>query len=400
MKTYQLFSDEIDNLGQAVRQMQKRLDELTEKEPLAANTCGIVFCDFDIDVSDLAGRLTRMFRFPVVGCSGGALLSGNEGYSEFSIVMIVMSADDCEFGIGMSERINSGEDLETLSGSYKSLREGMSSEPKVLMLLTPWSYTVLIDEIVAKLDEVTGGIPIFGGCAGDDLSLSRISLFCNGEVTTDKYVFLAIGGNVRPITYAERSTGRRTDFKYNITEVNGSTLYTLDDKPLNERLADAGFISNQTNVLRAYIATPFYTYLKMPDGDEVEVLRYLFAVNRREGYGSFLGSFTAGSVIGMAYTTKETIADSVQRAFDVVLKKMKAEEDYSYSAILCVSCMGRYSMLVSDKTAEARGYMGRIPDGISLAGFYSSGEYCPSKGIKNGTMHNVAHTGTFAILAL
>ena len=59
------------------------------------NTCGIIFCGFEPDMGTLVEALDKAFDFPFFGCTGIGVLSTN-GYSQSSISLLVLTADDVE----------------------------------------------------------------------------------------------------------------------------------------------------------------------------------------------------------------------------------------------------------------------------------------------------------------
>ena len=63
-------------------------------------------------------------------------------------------------------------------------------------------------------------------------------------------------------------------------------------------------------------------------------------------------------------------------------------------------CCARFLALASNTREETDAYSDRLPDGVSLLGMYSYGEYCPVKGNKTGESHNFFHNFTFTIMAI
>ena len=57
----------------------------------------------------------------------------------------------------------------------------------------------------------------------------------------------------------------------------------------------------------------------------------------------------------------------------------------------------RFLALGYNGTVEAESYLGRLPEGVSLLGMYSYGEFCP---VGEGEFCNVFHNSTFTILCM
>ena len=165
MKSYQAVTYEIDDIGQAVASLVEQL----AKVELQKNTCGMVFCDYDVDVEELATALKRSFDFPIMGLTAtGTLL--NSGYSEQCISLLVMTADDCEFSMKMSDDIECNEDIENLTETYKEAKAELSAKEKLIFLYVPWWPGVSMDAVVETVSDAAGDVPVFGWIASDGWS--------------------------------------------------------------------------------------------------------------------------------------------------------------------------------------------------------------------------------------
>jgi hypothetical protein len=129
----------------------------------------------------------------------------------------------------------------------------------------------------------------------------------------------------------------------------------------------------------------------------VEVARNLSVLNRETGAGCFLGAIPEGSTLSIGIINRSDVQKSVNSSVDKILREIK---EHGYKTLLCTSCCARFLALASNINAEVEAYTGRVPEGISLAGLYSYGEYCPVRGNKTGELYNMFHNFTFAILAI
>lgn len=116
MKSLQAFTDEIDFLDEAVEDLSSQID----RSELLKNTCALVFCGHEVDVEELAKKLKNEFDFPFFGCTGLGLLS-SEGFSQETISMLVLTADDCSFELGITDAINTSEDLDKINCKYSEM---------------------------------------------------------------------------------------------------------------------------------------------------------------------------------------------------------------------------------------------------------------------------------------
>ena len=395
MKSLQGLTYEIDDLDEAVRELKSQIDE----SQLLKNTAAIVFCDYETDVQKLIEKLKEAFDFPFIGCTGLGLLS-SEGFSQSSISITVLTADDCSFEIGITEDIQTNDQLKFVGKKYMELSERAGNNASMIFAYAPWWDNILISDVVTILDNISGGVPVFGGIASDAWTFDKYCVFSNEKASGNSVVMMLVHGNIRPVFTIEHSTTGLTNSHKVVTKSKDTKVYTLNKESATSYLEEAGILNEKTDVFLDYLATPFIsTMFKPEDDDEIDVLRALVSINHDEGACNFLGSVEEGSELNMVLISKKDIEGSVKKAFDDIFEMIEKSVDYKYSTILCSSCGARYSLIVSDKNTEGKAYINRLPEGINVQGFYSYGEYCPAKGKKHGKLYNVLSNESLAIVA-
>ncbi len=396
--SFQVWTHEIDDLEYAVSELKKA----SENFELLKNSCGIVMCSYETDVEELASRLVEVFDFPFIGCTGLGLLT-SQGYEDECIVMTVMTADDCEFAVGLTGSIQSAEDLTTVTDTYKKLSARLPEKEKVIFSYVPWFPRVSNDSYVHTLNAAAGGeVPIFGGVASDGWTFEQCRTFCNGDVSDSSGAMLLVSGNVRPIIVTENSTNNSTHVSRKVTKSDGMIVYRMGDDAATDFFEKIGLDVSQRSVFSEYLGTPFLTTIHTSDGDEIDIIRCVGEVGLEDGACQFIGDVEEGSDVTMALTGKEEVKVSVRKVFDRVFERMEEEKKngYNYGAIFCSSCVARYYLIVGEKQTEAQAYVGRLPEGVQLQGFYSFGEFCPVEGKKYKKMYNELHNETFTIIAI
>ncbi len=395
MKSLQGFTYEKDDLEEAVEELKEQIDQTQ----LLKNTAAIIFCGYEVDTEELTELLSEAFDFPFIGCTGLGLLS-SEGFSQDSITMTVLTADDCSFEIGMTEDIRTNDQLGFVAEKYNELAQKAGNKGGMIFAYVPWQKDILASDIVMLLDEVSEGVPVFGGIASDSWTFDACRSFTNEKVSDSGVAMMLVHGNIRPVFTIEHSTTGLSHSHKLVTKSEGTKVYTVSNEPATEYLKEAGIFNDKTEVLVDYLATPFISTLFKPeDDDEIDILRALAVINHEEGSCNFLGSVEEGSELNMVLISKKDIEGSVQKAFDDIFETIEKTEDYKYSTIMCSSCGARYSLIVSDKNTEGKAYINRLPEGINVQGFYSYGEYCPAKGKKHGKLYNVLSNESLAIVA-
>ncbi len=395
MKSLQAFTEEIDFLDDAAEELSSQID----RTQLLKNTCAFIFCSHEVNVKELTENLKKKFDFPFFGCTGIGMLSSN-GFSQETITMLVLTADDCEFELGITDEINTTDDLYKIKDKYSEISSKLPEKEKIIFAYSPWWGNVSNDNVVKILDEISGGVPVFGGIASDGWTFDNTHVFANDTVAKNRVALMMISGNVRSVFTIEHSTTGLTNSHKVVTKSEGPTVYTLNNESATEYLEEMGIISEKTNVLTDYLANPFIsTITKTEDNDEIDVIRALVTIDHENKSCSFIGNVEEGSELNMVLISRKDIEGSVKKAFDDIFEMIEKTQDYKFSTILCSSCGARYSLIVSDKNTEGKAYADRLPEGVNVQGFYTYGEFCPAKGKKFGKLYNVISNESLCIVA-
>ena len=148
------------------------------------------------------------------------------------------------------------------------------------------------------------------------------------------------------------------------------------------------------------VSFPFRVTYTTEDGDEIQYMRHLAQIDETDGAGVFLGKVPKGAQVEVALVSRKDIHDSVAAVAKESLRKVLGTADYTYSSVLVTSCASRlmsYSREISRETTE---YVSLIPEGISMCGFYSFGEFCPAESLNTHKNINSFHNATFTMLVM
>ena len=393
MISFQSFSKEIDELDLVVRQFEDEIKAHT----LFKNTCGIVYASHEADIAELTGRLSKTFDFPFIGCTGLGILN-SEGYADEQISLLVLTASDCEFGVALSDSLSEADTEEELRKAYDEARSRLPEKEKVIISYMPWNFDISYDKVVATLDKLSEGVPVFGGVSSDTWSFTETLVFTNGKVSRDGAVMLLISGNIDPILRVEQSVVPVPRTTGKVTKASDRIVYEIEGITAENYLANKGILPAKTSVMDSFLVAPFIVSME-EDGEKISALRTLDHVDQENGSCGFVGNIDEGSEITLSYISKDEMSKSVNTFLDKLISDMKKEGTGKYSTILCSSCASRYCLIVADKSTEARGYVGKLPENVNFQGVYLFGEFCPGKGGKSGRYYNRFNNETFAILA-
>ena len=398
MKSVSLYTEEIDDLNEAAEELFAQ----AEGFEFGKNSLAVLFAEEDTEYQELYRLLSEKWDFPIMGCTAMAMLQGKQGYCEMGISILILSADDCEFSVGMTGELDVDNYREEISRVYEGLESQHSSEIKLIISfggMVKNERNVAGDDLVDVLNTVGKGAPVYGGTASDGFTFNGFRVFCNGDTTKNGQVIALVSGNVNPTFVCINSVENRASFSYEVTQSKSNLVYRLGNGTFLDALKRENMAVEKTDVLGDYILSPFVVTIKQKDGDSVEVARNLSVLNQETGTGSFLGVIPEGSILNIGIINRADVQKSVDLAFDFIFKELK-ESKYKYRTLLCNSCCARFLALASNTSAEAETYAGRLSEEAALMGIYAYGEYCPVKGNKTGKEYNMFHNFTFTIMAL
>lgn len=396
MRSITAYTEEIDDLNEAVAELFSQ----TEDFEFEKNSLAILFTEVDTEYPKLYSLLSEKWDFPIIGCTAMAMFTGGEGYCSMGISVMILSADDCEFSVGMTKELLKDNYKKEIADVYEKLQAGLSSKPKLIL-----SYAGMVtdedhvpgDGLVDALDYAGGGIPVYGAAASDGFTFNDFRAFCNGDVTKDGLVIALISGNIDPRVVCVNSIENKASFSYEITESKSNLICRLGNYTFVDVLKKEGMEADKTEVLGDYILSPFMVTVNKGD-DSVEVARNLSMLNHETGAGSFLGVMPEGAILSIGLLNRSDVQDSVEKAFNEMFSMLKTPDNTRHT-LICTSCVARFLALANNTSAEAETYKDLLPEDVSLLGMYAYGEYCPVKGSRTGRDFNMFHNFTFTILA-
>ena len=157
----------------------------------------LVFSSPDRDLPALSAALSEAFGpVPVVGCTTAGEITP-DGYHEGSVVGISFARPSF---VAVAERVDDlhsfhmarGNDL--VQRALRHLERAAPGHPreKIFGMLLIDGLSGCEEAVVSALHDSLGGIPLFGGSAGDTLRFQRTSVLHNGRFHQDSAVLLLV----------------------------------------------------------------------------------------------------------------------------------------------------------------------------------------------------------------
>ena len=399
MKSATAISYELDDIKFAAGEL---VSQIKEKITFEKNTIAILHGQPDMDLEGLSAAVGQALNCQVFGgtTAAGAVFT-NEGYHELAVVLHVLSADDCTFAAAISGSMETDpekEIKETYQAAYLKLKEqDKSADPKMIICAASIVQSYSSDDILTKITEICGDIPVFGYNAGDDFEFCKQQVFLNGESGGDRLAILLVSGNIQPIFHTANLAGRKALDKSRVTKAQGNVIYEIEGKPAYEYIKEFPFIDDETSTLFNY---QFFVGLQNDEyNDDVPVSRALNSFDKEAGTITCFAKIPQDSYIGLLYCDGNDVAATSEAALKEFSDKLKtAGNDYEYSNALIVSCSLRNMFLAEMRDKEGQIIEEFLPKGLIASGLHAFGEIAPT-GIGNGKAANRFHNATFTICA-
>jgi hypothetical protein len=363
IRIFTAYTEEIDDVEFAVSELLEQLDLDSQ---LLKNAVGIVHCFSDFLEGDFLPALKKAIPFDLVGCT--TLSVSAPGFmSPMALTLTVLTSDDIQFITGVSAPI--GDDLDgPVTELYDRLISGLPRKPAMLTPFIPFMLTIGGDEFIAKIDELSGGIPAFGTLAiSNEPDYTKMYTIYNGEHYATSLVFLAFLGELEPIFCSASVTeGNILKQKAIVTGANRNILETVNNMSAVDYLDSIGLAKDRVGT--ALTAMPLIVTLE--DGSQLVRAAIEFAEND-------------GVILCGAVPVNSTLALSTMGLNDVVQstkeKIAEAMELAKGRSMMMYSCAGRRWALGLNGMAEHKAVTEQTGDGFPYYFAYSGGEIFPER---------------------
>jgi hypothetical protein len=341
----------------------------------------VLFCSDRYDLEELlAGVAAESGGAPLVGCSTAGEISTG-GPADASIVVVALGGEG--FSVATSYALNASTDLRGAgAGAAACIQELADREHRSLILLTD-GLAGNQQEIVRGAHSVAGaGVPLVGGCAGDDLKMSRTFQFADGRVLSDAVVAAAVGSDA-PIGIGVRHGWRRVHESVLVTHSEGNRVYELDDQPaldvyLTRLGAPADAWSDPAAFTRFALTHPFGVGRRSGE----DHVRFIGEANFKDRSIGTIAEVPQGAVAWFMEGDAESVIAATDAACHDALAPLGGDQPLGMIAFDCIARRGILGDGISDEIARLVTTSGGAP----VAGFYTYGEIARTRGA--GGFHN------------
>jgi hypothetical protein len=348
----------------------------------------VVFCSSSHDLPVLLRRVrARSGAVPLVGCTtAGEIVSGN---GDASVVVASLGGDG--FAIGTAVATDASRDLR--SAGARAARCLISDEERphrALMLLTD-GLAGDQQEIVRGAYGVLGaGVPLVGGCAGDDLKMTKTFQLYDDRVLSNSVLGVGIASDA-PLGIGVRHGWRAVGDPMLVTQSNGNRVYTLDDRPALdvylERLSTQPDELDEEALTRLALTHPLG--VSRPAGEEQ--VRFIGGGDFEERSLSCIAAVPQGALVRIMEGDARSVLDATDAACRDSLAALQGRPPLG---MLAFDCVARRGVLGEDRIQAEIGRLAARAGGAPVAGFYTYGEIARTRGMRG------FHNQTLVVLSI
>jgi hypothetical protein len=350
----------------------------------------IVFCSHTYNLQELLDAINgRSHDVPLIGCSTAGEIAAS-GVRDSSVVVTALGGEG--FSVRTTAAINASFDLRRSGAEAAAALTELDERPhRVLMLLTD-GLAGDQQEIVRGAYSVAGaGVPLVGGCAGDDLKMESTYQLHGHQVLDDAVVSAAIGSD-EPIGIGVRHGWRRVGEPMLVTDSSENLVRTIDDRPALdvylERLNAPPEVGSDSAAFIEFAQTHPLGLDRQGGEDHV---RFIGDANFEDRTLACIARVPQGGLAWLMEGSDESVLAATDAACSDALAALDGQRP---AGILAFDCIARRGVLGDDGVTAEVNRVAQHSDGAPVAGFYTYGEIARTQGVTG------FHNQTLVVMAL
>jgi hypothetical protein len=379
IKMLTAYTLELDDPEAAVNEIAEQLDI---KNALLKNSVGLLFCYADFVSAGIAEAVCKALPFDVVGCTTQGIVV--RGVAEMNMLALaVLTSDETEFSAGLSDPL--GQDLEgRVEEAYRKTSDQLKTPPSLIFTFFPQRHNISGDILVAVLNGVSGGKPVFGSVALDVTTKSRDPLTIhNGTAYGDRMVlvlFSSPDAALEPRFAIDSISDRKFHSQSAlVTASDNNRIISINNMPATAYLEQVGLMQNGAHEL-------LFAFPLAVDEHKGGKPKLCTAYAVDSGGSLICGSTIAeGSTLNIGTSTAENVLITASS----MAGKVRAERNWN--GLFIIACFSRNIVLLDpgDEIELIRKQMEDSP--FPYIFLYAAGEICPEYDDKAGEPRNQYH---------
>jgi len=225
-------------------------------------------------------------------------------------------------------------------------------------------------------------VPLVGGCAGDDLKMTRTFQLHDDEVLTDAVVAAGIASDA-PIGIGVCHGWRRVGEPMLVTSSAENRVYTLDDRPaLDVYLEHLGLeepSGGGEGLARLALTHPLG--ISRPGGEDK--VRLISGGDVAERSLSCIAEVPQGALVWIMEGDAQSVLEATDAAAGASLAALEGRPPLG---MIAFDCIARRGVLGEDGIQTEIDRLAGLAAGAPIAGFYTYGEIARTQGVRG--FHN------------
>jgi hypothetical protein len=350
----------------------------------------VVFCSQSNDLGALLRQIrTRAGDVPLIGCTtAGEIATG--GPSDASVVVTALGGDG--FAVHTAVATGAARNLREAGEKVARCVPDRADVPHRVLLVLSDGLAGDQQEIVRGAHGVLGAsVPLVGGCAGDDLKMTRTFQLYGDRVLSDSVVAAGIA-SVAPLGIGVRHGWRRVGEPMLVTASAGHRVYTLDDRPaLDIYLEHLGVAEparpDAEGLARLALTHPLG--LSRPAGEDQ--VRFIGGGDFAERSLSCIAEVPQGALVWIMEGDARSVLEATDAACGDSIAALGGRPPLG---MIAFDCIARRGVLGDEGIRAETGRLAALAAGAPVAGFYTYGEIARTRGVRG------FHNQTLVVLSI
>ena len=342
----------------------------------------VVFCSPSHDLGALLREIrTRAGEVPLIGCTtAGAIVTA--GPIDPSVVVTAFGGDG--FAVETAVATEVSRNLREAGTLVARCVPDRSDLPHKVLLLLSDGLAGDQQEIVRGAHGVLGAaVPLVGGCAGDDLKMTRTFQLYGGRVLTGSVVAAGIASTA-PLGIGVRHGWRKVGEPMLVTTSAGNRVSTLDDRPALDVYLERLGIEERAHGDQEWLARLALTHpLGLSRSGGEEQVRFIAGGDLAERSLSCIAEVPQGAFVWIMEGDARSVLEATDAACGDSLAALGGRPPLG---MIAFDCIARRSVLGDQGIRAEIGRLAAIAAGAPIAGFYTYGEIARTRGLRG--FHN------------
>jgi hypothetical protein len=342
----------------------------------------IVFCSRSHNLRPLLRQIReRAGDVPLIGCTTAGQIA-TDGPSDGGVVVAALGGKG--FAVRTTVAAEASRNLRE-AGAYvaRSLPDRADLPHRVVLLLSD-GLAGDQQEIVRGAHGVLGAaVPLVGGCAGDDLQMSRTFQFYDDRVLTDSVVAAGIASDA-PLGVGVRHGWRRVGEPMLVTSSRSNRVYTLDDRPaLDAYLKHLGVTGPASPDQEALARLALTHPLGLSRSNGEDQVRFIGGGDFAERSLSCIAEVPQGALVWIMEGDARSVLEATDAACGDSLAALGGRPPLG---LIAFDCIARRAVLGESGIKSEIGRLTAMASGAPVAGCYTYGEIARTRGVRG--FHN------------